>query len=85
MSLVSSALLSLQLDSNRTQQESATHIGISVQYLNDLLNARRRLSPDVAVRLHRAYEVDGLDLYLTQAREDFDLAAERFSLNEWDE
>lgn len=49
-----------------SQKEIAAKLGISPQYLSDIINLRRNLSPEVAAKLH-LIGLDGLDLFLGQA------------------
>lgn len=49
----------------KSQKEIAETLGISQQYLCDILKARRNLSPEVAVRLCRL-GLNGRQLYIKQ-------------------
>jgi plasmid maintenance system antidote protein VapI len=48
-----------------SQKEAAKQLGVSAQYLNDILKARRGVSAEIAVRLH-CFGIGGLEIYLGQ-------------------
>jgi plasmid maintenance system antidote protein VapI len=48
-----------------SQKEAAKQLGVSAQYLNDILKARRGVSAEIAVKLH-CFGIGGLELYLGQ-------------------
>lgn len=57
-----------------SQKEAAAILGISPQYMCDILQARRALSVDVAVRLN-LIGLDGLGLLMDQTVHEYDKAA----------
>lgn len=65
--------------SGRQQKEAAQLLGITPQYLCDILHARRNLSPEVAARLDRI-GLDGRHLYTMQEKRRVEVASLRVSL-----
>lgn len=59
---------------DRTQKEVARDLGITAAYLNDILQARRCISPTVAARLHKI-GLDGRMIYLAQEGRRFEIAS----------
>jgi hypothetical protein len=53
-----------------TQADLARRLGISPQYVSDILRSRRSVSPFVAVRLERVLGLDALQLLQEQAAEE---------------
>jgi plasmid maintenance system antidote protein VapI len=65
----------------RQQQSIAVLLKITPQYLCDILNGRRNLSPQVAARLHRiSPDLDGLHLYTMQERRRVEVASLQVAL-----
>jgi plasmid maintenance system antidote protein VapI len=64
----------------RTQQDAAAILGITPQYLCDILQVRRNLSPEVAARLSRLSPgLDGRYLYTMQEQRRVEIAWRRAS------
>lgn len=62
----------------RKQQDIAALLGISSQYLCDILRMRRNLSPEVAARLSRISPgLDGRHLYTMQEQRRVEIACRR--------
>jgi addiction module HigA family antidote len=55
----------------RGQQQAAKDIGVSPQYLGDLLKGKRAISPQVALKLEKAWGgIDAEDWLILQVRWD---------------
>lgn len=65
---------------DQRQKDVAKTLDITPQYLNDILQARRSLSPDVAARLHRI-GLDGRTMYINQERRRYEIA-HRYEIGE---
>jgi len=61
---------------NMTQVELATRLGISAQYVSDILRSRRSVSAFVAVRLERVLGLDAHRLLEEQSIDELKYARE---------
>jgi addiction module HigA family antidote len=57
-----------------TQAALAARLGISAQYVSDILSGRRSVSPFVAVRLERVLGMDAAAILQEQASEELEHA-----------
>lgn len=61
-----------------TQKEIAMRLGISEQYLSDIVNGKRGVSAFVAVRMERVLKLDAHKLLIDQALDELRQAREAY-------